>query len=186
MGEKKDVQKQSLQEETETQLSEKPAEYRLYALLKKYNLTLAAAESLTGGMVCARIVGVPGVSEVFKEGFVTYSNKAKRRTLDVSKSTIRKEGAISEQTAKEMATGAAVMADADVAVSTTGNAGPSLAEDKELGLVYIGVYEGGKARAVEYHFQGSREEIRAQAAEAALLCAIAVIEKNHGKKSAKS
>ena len=66
---------------------------QLVELLKKHDLSIATAESCTGGLVSTMLVDVPGVSQVFKEGFVTYSNKAKRRTLDVSKSTIRKEGA---------------------------------------------------------------------------------------------
>ena len=118
---------------------------QLVELLKKHDLSIATAESCTGGLVSTMLVDVPGVSQVFKEGFVTYSNKAKRRTLDVSKSTIRKEGAVSEQTAKEMAVGAAMMADADVAVSVTGNAGPEAEEGKPVGLVYIGVYIAGKS-----------------------------------------
>lgn len=160
-------------------------EQALVELLLKYGLSISTAESCTGGMVASRLVDVPGVSAVFKEGFVTYSNKAKRKTLDVSKSTIRKEGAISEQTAKEMAMGAALAADTDLAVSVTGNAGPDAEEDKPVGLVYIGVYLGGKVKAVEYQFEGDRRAVREQAADAALKLARKAVIKLKEKKAAK-
>ena len=80
-------------------------------LLKKYKLTVTTAESMTGGMLASRLVNVPGASECFHEGFVTYSNKAKRKVLDVSKATLKKYGAVSEQTAKEMAKGGVFASD---------------------------------------------------------------------------
>ena len=162
-----------------------PEVTELVRLLAKRGLTISTAESCTGGLVSAKIVGVAGASEVFREGFVTYSNKAKRKTLDVSKSTIRKEGAVSAQTAKEMAVGAALMADTDIAVSVTGNAGPSAEEGKPVGLVYIGVYAGGKAKAFEYRFEGGRNEVRAAAADEAVRVALAATIKFLDKKEAK-
>ena len=182
MGERREAREAFLKDHAE--LLDEP-EFRLVSLLKKYDLTIAAAESCTGGLVCAKIVNVPGASEVFKEGFVTYSNKAKRRTLDVQKSTIRREGAISEQTAKEMAMGAAMMADTDMAVATTGNAGPSCEEGKPAGLVYIGVYCGGKVKAFEYHFEGDRAAVREQAAREAISLAGRAVVKLKEKKEAK-
>ncbi len=148
--------------------TKKKMEERLYELLKAKGLTISVAESCTGGMICSRLVDVPGVSEVFKEGYVTYSNKAKKRTLDVSKSTLKKQGAVSSQTAKEMALGAAMASDSDIAVSVTGNAGPSAEEGKPVGLVYIGIYCKGKVKAYEFSFEGERRDIREQAAEEAL------------------
>ncbi len=157
-------------------------------LLVKYlcenDITISTAESCTGGLLTAKIINVPGISEFFKEGFITYSNKAKRKTLDVSKSTIRKEGAVSEQTAKEMATGAAMKADTDMAVSVTGNAGPDAAEDKPVGRVYIGIYLKGKVKAFKYDFEGTRNEIRTQAADEALKLASLAIVKYLEKKKA--
>ena len=82
-------------------------------------------------------MNVSGAAEVFREGFVTYSNKAKRKILDVSKGTLKKYGAVSEQTAKEMATGGVFATDADVCIAVTGIAGPSTEGDKPVGLVYI-------------------------------------------------
>ena len=152
-------------------------EARLVQLLKETGLSISVAESCTGGLVCSRLVSNPGVSEYFKEGFVTYSNKAKRRTLEVSKSTLKKQGAISGQVAKEMALGAAVNTDSDIAVAITGNAGPEAEEDKPVGLVYIGIYCQGKVKAFEYSLEGEREDIRQQAATEALMLCCETIEK---------
>lgn len=162
------------------ELKEEPSlspEARLFKLLKETGLTISVAESCTGGLVCSRLVSNPGVSEYFKEGFVTYSNKAKRRTLEVSKSTLKKQGAISGQVAKEMALGAAVNTDSDIAVAITGNAGPEAEEDKPVGLVYIGIYCQGKVKAFEYSLEGEREDIRQQAATEALMLCCETIEK---------
>ena len=109
------------------------------ALLRKNRLTVTTAESCTGGMLSAKLVDIPGVSEVFQEGYITYSNKAKRRLLNVSKTTLKKYGAVSTQTAREMAIGAVFAASADIAVSITGIAGPDGGDDeKPVGLVFIG------------------------------------------------
>lgn len=162
------------------ELKEEPSlspEARLFKLLKETGFTISVAESCTGGLVCSRLVSNPGVSEYFKEGFVTYSNKAKRRTLEVSKSTLKKQGAISGQVAKEMALGAAVNTDSDIAVAITGNAGPEAEEGKPVGLVYIGIYCRGKVKAFEYSLEGEREDIRQQAASEAFILCCETIEK---------
>ena len=115
----------------------------------------------TGGLLSGRIVGVSGVSAVFNQGFVTYANKAKRKLLDVSKATLEKYGAVSKQTAKEMAVGAAMAAHADVAVSITGLAGPDGGtKEKPVGLVYIGCYINEKSYVQEHVFYGNRQKIR--------------------------
>lgn len=138
-------------------------------LLEKYELTVTTAESCTGGLLAARLVNVPGVSEVFREGFVTYSNKAKRKRLDVSKSTLKKYGAVSEQTAKEMATGGVFATDADVCVAVTGIAGPDGgSEEKPVGLVYIACYLKDSVVVEECHFKGNREKVREQTVVRAL------------------
>lgn len=144
-------------------------EKALVELLRKEGLTLAVAESCTGGMLAAKIVGVPGVSEVFKAGFVTYANEAKEKLIGVKKETLMKHGAVSRKTAEEMATGAAKQAGTEVAISTTGIAGPGGGtEEKPVGLVYIGFYVNGKAWAAECHFTGSRTKIRKFATNAAI------------------
>ncbi len=138
-------------------------------LLKKHELTVTTAESCTGGLLAGTLVSVPGVSDVFKEGFVTYSNKAKRRHLDVSKSTLRKYGAVSAQTAKEMAKGGVFATDADVCVAITGLAGPDGATpEKPVGLVYIACYMNDKVQVEEFHFKGNRQKIREQSVVQAL------------------
>ncbi|MDO5520337.1 MAG: competence/damage-inducible protein A [bacterium] len=130
-------------------------------LLLKHKLTLITAESCTAGLLTGRIVNVAGVSDVLKEGFITYTNKAKRKLLDVSKSTLKTYTAVSEQTAKEMVKGAAINGDADVAVSITGLAGPGGGtKDIPVGTVYIGCYANEKATVKHYIFSGNREKIR--------------------------
>ncbi len=138
-------------------------------LLSKYELTVTTAESCTGGMIASKIVNVPGASDVFNEGFITYSNKAKRKLLDVSKNTLKKYGAVSEQTVKEMALGGVFAADSDACIAVTGIAGPDGGTDeKPVGLVYIGCCIKDEVTVKECHFHGTRLEIREQSANTAL------------------
>lgn len=138
-------------------------------LLLKHELTVTTAESCTGGMIASRLVNVPGVSEVFNEGFITYSNKAKRKILDVSKSTLKKYGAVSEQTAREMAIGGVFAADADACIAVTGIAGPDGGTaEKPVGLVYAACCIKDDVVVEECHFTGTRAEIREQTADYAL------------------
>ena len=138
-------------------------------LLKKHELTVTTAESCTGCLLAGTLVGVPGVSEVFREGFVTYSNKAKRKLLDVSKSTLKKYGAVSAQTAKEMAKGGVFATDADICVAITGLAGPDGATpEKPIGLVYIACYMNDKVHVEEFRFKGDRQKIRERSVVQAL------------------
>ncbi|MCR4740712.1 MAG: nicotinamide-nucleotide amidohydrolase family protein [Lachnospiraceae bacterium] len=130
-------------------------------LLKNNKLTVTTAESCTGGMIAARLVDIPGVSEVFKEGFITYSNKSKRLRLGVKKGTLSGKGAVSEQTVKEMLKGAIKSSKADCALAVSGVAGPDGGtEEKPVGTVYIGCYVGGKATVIEKHFEGDRKYVR--------------------------
>ncbi len=148
---------------------EETLEMAVVRLLKKHELTVATAESCTGGLVAGRIVNVPGSSEVFREGFVTYSNKAKRRHLDVSKSTIKKYGAVSKETAREMAVGGAFATDSDLCVAITGLAGPDGGtEEKPVGLVYMACCMGDKVTVEKYQFKGNRNKIREQSVVKAL------------------
>lgn len=138
-------------------------------LLKKHELTVTTAESCTGGLLAGTLVGVPGVSEVFREGFVTYSNKAKRKLLDVSKSTLKKYGAVSAQTAKEMAKGGVFATDSDICVAITGLAGPDGATpEKPIGLVYIACYMDDRVHVEEFRFKGDRQKIRERSVVQAL------------------
>lgn len=138
-------------------------------LLIANNLTIATIESCTGGLLAGRLINVPGVSEVFKSGFVTYSNKAKRKIVGVKKNSLHKYGAVSEKVASEMAKGTSQLSKADVTVSVTGIAGPDGGTaDKPVGLVYIGCCVKGKVVVQKYHFSGSREKIRNSSVAAAL------------------
>jgi nicotinamide-nucleotide amidase len=143
-------------------------EEHVVSLLKKYDLSLAAAESLTGGMFCSRIVNVPGASDVLKGGFVTYTNKAKRKMIGVKKTTLLKHTAVSKEVAEEMAKGAAAELGADIAVSMTGLAGPQGDEDQPVGTVYIACLAKGKVTVKKYHFSGNRQKIRENTVVAAL------------------
>lgn len=143
---------------------EETLEQAVVRLLKKYELTVTTAESCTGGLLAGRIINVPGASEVYNEGFITYSNEAKRKYLDVSKSTLKKYGAVSEQTAREMATGGVFATDSDACVAVTGLAGPDGgSEEKPVGLVYIATYMKDKVNVQKYQFKGNRAKIREQA-----------------------
>jgi nicotinamide-nucleotide amidase len=144
-------------------------EDRTAELLLKKNITIATAESLTGGMVASRLVNHPGISSVFKEGFVTYSNEAKINTLHVNKDTIKEYGAVSPETAKEMAYGASQAAGTEIGVSTTGIAGPDGGTpEKPVGLFYICVYYKDKYHIRKVNATGSREIIRERASTTAI------------------
>lgn len=144
-------------------------EMALTKLLIKKKYTMTTAESCTGGMIAARMVNAPGVSAVLKSGFITYANEAKEELLGVSHDTLEKYGAVSRETAEEMAEGAAKAAHTDAAVAVTGIAGPDGGtKEKPVGLVYIGVNVRGNVEVREYHFSGSRQKIRESVTAAAL------------------
>lgn len=127
--------------------------------LKAKNLTISCAESLTGGLFQQELTSVPGASQVFKGGIVSYSNEAKMNLLDVKEETIEKYGAVSEQCAKEMAEGARVKLGADIAVSFTGVAGPESLEGHPVGTVFIGISSmKNGTQAFKYQFGSSREQ----------------------------
>ncbi len=136
-------------------------------------LTVTCAESCTGGLIAKLLTDLPGSSRVFAGGFVTYCDEMKKALLGVKAETLEKFHAVSLQTAKEMASGALERTGADIAVSTTGVAGPSGDDSgKPVGTVYIGLAvrtsAGVKAEAREYHFSGSRCAVRKKAAKEAL------------------
>ncbi len=137
--------------------------------LIKENLTISSAESCTGGMLSARLINVPSISKVFIEGAVTYSNQAKVSRLSVKKETLEKYGAVSKETAIEMAEGIAKTANTDIGISTTGIAGPDGGtNEKPVGLVYIGLYIKGNTLVKELNIKGNREKVRTRATIEAL------------------
>lgn len=132
-------------------------------LLHQKKLTLSTAESCTGGLLTGRIVNVAGVSDVLKEGYITYANEAKIHLLGVKQETLEHYGAVSEQTAREMVEGAIRMAKTDAAIAITGIAGPDGGTPaKPVGLVYIACHVQGKTIVKEYRFKGNRQKIREQ------------------------
>lgn len=138
-------------------------------LLKANHLTVSCAESCTGGMLSARLINVAGVSDVYKSGYITYSNKAKRRILGVKKGLLEKQGAVSAAVAGEMAKGTALFSKADVTVAITGIAGPDGGtEEKPVGLVYIACNVKGTITVEEFHFTGNRNKVRESSVSAAL------------------
>lgn len=153
----------SVYAEGETTIQETVAEMLINSKLK-----IAVAESCTGGLVAAKLIEYPGISEVLIEGAVTYSNDAKIRRLGVKEETLKKYGAVSAETAAEMAEGIAKTSGADIGVSTTGVAGPGPSEGKPEGLVYIGIYINGKKYTKEINLAGKRNVIRERAAYSAL------------------
>lgn len=139
-------------------------------LLRSRGETLSTAESCTGGMLGERITEVAGVSDVYVGGVVTYSNELKMKLLGVKPETLATFGAVSEQTAREMAEGCRYRMGSDWALSVTGVAGPGGgAEDKPAGLVYIGCAGPQGTLVKEFRFLGSREQVR-QRSTAAALC----------------
>ena len=134
-------------------------------------LTIATAESCTGGRIGAALTDVPGSSAVFERGFITYSNEAKMEMLGVSRALIVRHGAVSGETAKAMAKGVLAASSADIAVSVTGIAGPDGGNaEKPVGLVWFGLASRtGLLRAERRVFaHGSRDFVRTKAVETAL------------------
>lgn len=138
-------------------------------MLLERKLTVAVAESCTGGMIASRLVEYPGISAALMEGCVTYSNDAKMRRLGVKAETLEKYTAVSKETAQEMAEGMARTSGADIGIATTGIAGPDGgSEEKPVGLVYIGLSYKGKTEVQEHYFVGKRDKIRERATYTAL------------------
>lgn len=149
----------------------------LVDMLKDKSYKITTAESCTGGMVASHIVSVAGASNVFEEGYVTYSDAVKEKVLGVKKELLEKYTAVSRQVAKSMALGALNIADAEFAVSVTGYAGPYDADDgTPAGTVYIGVCLKGNTFVRKYNFEGDREEVRSEAAQNALMLAVEILE----------
>ena len=153
----------------EKESGQKSLEEKVVELLAERHYTVTTAESCTGGMIAGTIVNAAGASEVLNEGYITYSNEAKERLVGVSHETLERFGAVSEQTAREMAEGAARAAGADAALSATGIAGPGGGtEEKPVGLVYIGCTLNGKTEVKECRFDGNRMENRLHTVKTAL------------------
>ncbi|PKQ16671.1 MAG: competence protein [Actinobacteria bacterium HGW-Actinobacteria-8] len=141
---------------------------RVVALARDAGVTIATAESLTGGLVCAAIVDVPGASAVLKGGIVAYDAEAKHRQLGVSRRLLETDGPVSHAVATSMARGACRQMGADVGVATTGVAGPDAHGGKPPGTVIVAVVGPQGERVVTLLCEGNRDEVRQAAVGAAL------------------
>ncbi len=146
-----------------------PIEEIIGRLLCKRGWMLSIAESCTGGLIGHRITNVPGSSDYFDGGVITYSNDAKRELLKVPEETIRTYGAVSRQTAVAMAEGIRKLRGVEIGIGVTGIAGPAGGTAaKPVGLVYIALSSPVRVECKEFRFDGDREMIKLQASEAAL------------------
>jgi PncC family amidohydrolase len=146
-----------------------PLEVTIGKLLRKSGLKLSVAESCTGGLLCNRITDVPGSSDYFIGGFVSYAYEAKVQSLGVSWDTLKAYGAVSRETVLDMACGARKALDTDIGIAVSGIAGPGGGmPEKPVGLTWIGLsaLDGEWARV--FTWQGDRLQNKAQSAEAAL------------------
>ncbi len=153
----------------------------MISILLRNNLTMAIAESCTGGLIAHKITNIPGASRYFLGGVVAYSNEAKIKILGVSSNTLRVHGVVSEECAREMAIRVARLFNASVGISTTGIAGPSGGtKEKPVGLVYIGYYLEGESIVQRHLFNGTREEIKNKIASKALETLDEILRRKYG------
>lgn len=139
---------------------------RIITTCTRLGLSLASAESLTGGRFVASLVDVPGASAVVRGGLVTYATDLKASLAGVDADHLEETGPIDPKVAAQMAVGTAVKCVADIGISCTGVAGPDPQDDKPVGLVYTAIAFGGKAKVFEHEFTGDRESIRTQTVQA--------------------
>jgi nicotinamide-nucleotide amidase len=150
-------------------IDEKDLEDVVGAMLTERKLTIVVAESCTGGMIANRITNVSGSSAYFNRAFVTYSDKSKTELLSVPKELISTHGAVSHEVAEAMAVGARANAGVDIALSTTGIAGPTGGTaEKPVGLVWIGYADANEAMALKFNFGEHRVRFKERASQAAL------------------
>lgn len=147
----------------------------LQKALNDRKLTIAVAESCTGGLLAAALTDMPGSSKYFLGGVVTYANEVKLALLDVGEATLKEHGAVSSQVAGQMALGARKLFMSDVAVSVTGIAGPEPEGEKPVGLTYVGATYGDRMLVREFHWKGGRAANRVASVEAAILMATEVV-----------
>lgn len=137
--------------------------------LRKKGLKLAIAESCTGGLLSSMITDIPGSSDYFEGSIVAYSNSVKSGKLGVKSATLASYGAVSRETAGEMAQGAGKAFKADISAAVTGIAGPGGGTPKKpVGLVFIAVSKGGRTVVKRFLFKGGRKAVKKMSAEAAL------------------
>ncbi len=141
---------------------------KIINLLISKNLTIASCESITGGLFSSEVTSISGASKVFRGGLITYQNLAKERLLDISEDFIKEYGVISKETANIMAKKVSELFASDIGISFTGNAGPSVLENKPVGMVYSTIYFKKEYHSYIDELSGLRNEIRAQCVK--LMC----------------
>lgn len=146
------------------------------ALLLSKGLTLACAESMTGGLLGARITTIPGSSDAFLGGFITYTDEVKAKLLGIDRGLLEREGAVTAVVAHEMARACRERCGADLGVSITGLAGPEAPDGLPVGLTYLGLATRDAVTVQERRFKGSRAEVREAAVDEALRMALAAAE----------
>lgn len=152
---------------TSANISDDKAE-NIINILKNSGKTITFAESCTGGLLCSSFINIPGASSVIKESIITYCDEAKNKRLGVNLEVLQKYTAVSEQVATSMAIGARRITGADLAVSVTGVAGPESEYDNiSVGTVFIGISNSKGSTSYEYHFSGTRNDIRLHAVNTA-------------------
>lgn len=127
--------------------------------------TIATAESITGGLISKLITDVPGSSIILRESFITYSNEAKVNILGVDAEIIDKYGVVSKEVARDMVVRLKLLTGRDLCISTTGNAGPTVCDDKPVGKVYVGIDYLDEVKVIELNLSGDRCDIREKTAE---------------------
>ena len=147
----------------------------LHAELLRRSWMVATAESLTGGALGDLLSAAPGASDTYLGGVVSYATAVKQKLLEVSEQTVRKHGVVSAECAAEMAVGARRLLDADVAVSTTGVAGPTEQEGKPVGTVFVGVATKDGVTTTSLDLAGDRASIREQTCREAISAVLAVL-----------
>jgi nicotinamide-nucleotide amidase len=147
-------------------------------LLKKKHITIATAESCTGGLIAHTLTNISGSSEYFDRGFITYSNNAKIESLDVSNKLLEKHGAVSKEIAEAMANGIRTKSNVDIGISTTGIAGPTGGTiEKPVGLVYVAISSNEKTIVKKFQFSGDRLQNKKNTCNTALQMLYDVVQK---------
>lgn len=149
---------------------------RVHELFKKKGLTLSVAESCTGGLISHYLTTISGASNFFVAGLISYSPEVKKTLLGVSPETILRHGVVSEETAREMAEKVRLLTKTDYSLSTTGNLGPDVLEDKEQGLIYIAASKEEKIISQELRLTGDREANKEEASISALRLLIEMVD----------
>ncbi len=149
---------------------------RVHEIFKSRGLTLSVAESCTGGLISHYLTALPGSSVFFKAGIISYSEEVKKSVLGISDETILQHGVISEETAREMAEKVRSLTGTDFSLSTTGNLGPDVLENKEKGLIYMAVCGRGETVSRRLHLTGDRGTNKEGASLSALRFLIELIQ----------